>query len=258
MNVNGDRIVFKVSRKESAMNVALIGYGKMGREIEKILLQQGENIALLIDKNNSADLNPDNLREKNIDVAIEFSTPETAYENIETCIRAGIPVVSGTTGWSDKLERVRSLCKENGGAFFYASNFSIGVNVMFKVNEVLAKMMDSFPQYDVTVEEVHHTQKKDAPSGTAITIAEAIVRHFSPKKKWVGETTTEPDELEVLAVRRSIVPGVHTVTYESEDDIIELRHSAKSRRGFAMGAVLAARFIVGKKGVFSMDDLLGL
>lgn len=240
------------------MNIALIGYGKMGQEIEKILLQQGENIALIIDKENSADLNPDNLKSKNIDVAIEFSTPETAYENIITCIKAGVPVVSGTTGWLDKLEEAEALCEESGGALFYASNFSVGVNVMFKVNEALAKMMNSFPQYDVTVEEVHHTQKKDAPSGTAITIAEAIVEHFSPKTKWVGNTTTTPDELEVLAVRRSIVPGIHTVTYESEEDTIELKHSAKSRRGFAMGAVLAAKHIAGKKGIFTMDNLLGL
>lgn len=240
------------------MNIALIGYGKMGREIEKILLQQGENVALIIDVDNSADLTPKNLEEKKIDVAIEFSTPQTAFENISTCLKAGVPVVSGTTGWLDKLPKVEEMCREGSGAFFYASNYSVGVNMMFKLNERLAELMNSFHQYDVTVEEVHHTQKKDAPSGTAITIAQGIVEHFEPKKRWVGHTTTEPDELEVVAVRRSVVPGIHTVTYESEEDVIELKHSAKSRRGFAVGAILAARFIVGKKGIFTMDDLLGL
>lgn len=239
------------------MKVVLIGYGKMGHEIEKILLNRGHEVVVIIDENNAADLNPENLKNKQAEVAIEFSTPNTAYDNIIACIEAGVPVVCGTTGWLDKIEHVKSLCEEKNGAFFYASNYSVGVNVMFRVNEALAKMMNVCEQYDVTVEEVHHTQKKDSPSGTAITIAEGILNNLSRKKTWVGETTTEPSELEVLGIRRSVNPGTHTVTYESEADYITLTHTAKSRVGFAIGAVLAAEFLNGRQGVFSMEDLLG-
>lgn len=239
------------------MKVVLIGYGKMGHEIERILLGRGDEVVLVIDENNSADLNPENLKNKKAEVAIEFSTPDTAYCNIMTCIEAGVPIVCGTTGWLGKFGEVKESCEKNNGTFFYASNYSVGVNVMFRVNEILAGMMDSFPQYDVTVEEVHHTQKKDAPSGTAITIAEGILGNLSRKEEWVGHTTTEPSELEVLAVRRSVVPGIHTVTYESEADSITLTHNAKSRIGFAIGAVLAAEFIKDRKGIFSMKDMLG-
>lgn len=229
----------------------------MGHEIEKILLNRGHEVVVIIDENNAADLNPENLKNKQAEVAIEFSTPNTAYDNIIACIEAGVPVVCGTTGWLDKIEHVKSLCEEKNGAFFYASNYSVGVNVMFRVNEALAKMMNVCEQYDVTVEEVHHTQKKDSPSGTAITIAEGILNNLSRKKTWVGETTTEPSELEVLGIRRSVNPGTHTVTYESEADYITLTHTAKSRVGFAIGAVLAAEFLNGRQGVFSMEDLLG-
>lgn len=239
------------------MKAVLIGYGKMGHEIERLLLDRGHEVVLIIDENNASDLNPGNLRDKNAEVAIEFSTPGTAYDNITACLEAGVGVVCGTTGWLDRFGEVKALCEENNGTFFYASNYSVGVNVMFRVNEILAKMMQPLPQYDVTVEEVHHTQKKDAPSGTAITIAEGILKELSRKEKWVGETTIEPSELEVLAVRRSVVPGTHTVTYESEADSITLTHTAKSRIGFAIGAVLAAEFIHGRKGMFSMEDLLG-
>lgn len=239
------------------MKVVLIGYGKMGHEIEKILLNKGHEIVLIIDENNAADLNPENLKNKKAEVAIEFSTPDTAYGNITTCIKAGVPIVCGTTGWLGKFDEVKELCDKENGTFFYASNYSVGVNVMFRVNEILAQMMDALPQYDVTVEEVHHTQKKDSPSGTAITIAEGILNNLSRKDKWVGNTTTEPSELEVLGIRRSVVPGIHTVTYESEADSITLVHNAKSRIGFAIGAVLAAEYINGRKGVFSMEDLLG-
>ena len=230
----------------------------MGKEIELILIERGHKVALVIDMNNACDLNEKSLKELCIDVAIEFSTPDAAYDNLVKCIESGVPVVCGTTAWLDKLESVERLCAEKNGAFFYASNYSIGVNLMFKLNENLAKLMNNFPQYDVTVEEVHHTQKKDAPSGTAITIAEGIVGNLERKEKWVGETSTTPNELEVLAVRRSIVPGIHTVTYECDADAITLTHNARSRKGFAFGAVLAAEFIKGKSGSFSMNDLLNL
>ena len=239
------------------MKTVIIGYGKMGKEIEKILLERGHEIVLIVDENNTADLNPGNLKRLGAQIAIEFSTPDTAYNNIRTCLRSGVGVVCGTTGWLDKFEDVKKVCEQENGTFFYASNYSVGVNIMFRMSEKLAQIMNAFPQYDVTLEEVHHTQKKDAPSGTAITIAEGIVKNLDRKRKWVNETTTVADELEVLAVRRSVVPGIHTVTYESEDDLITLTHSAKNRKGLATGAVLAAEFICGKKGVYSMSDLLG-
>ncbi len=236
------------------MKVALVGYGKMGKEIEKILLGRGDTVSLIIDINNQGDLTPEKLRD--VDVAIEFSAPDSAYGNIIKCIEAGVPVVCGTTAWLDKYDNVKRLCEEKGGAFFYSSNYSVGMNIFFKINKELARLMNRFGEYDVTVEETHHTQKKDAPSGTAITIAEGILENLDRKTKWVGNTTTEPDELEVVAIRRSVVPGTHTVTYEGAEDYITITHNAKSRRVFAEGAVFAAAFIVGRKGVFSMDDLL--
>ncbi|WP_297451833.1 4-hydroxy-tetrahydrodipicolinate reductase [uncultured Alistipes sp.] len=238
------------------MDIALIGYGKMGREIEKILLDRGHGVPLIVDQNNASELNAENLR--GIDAAIEFSTPETAFGNLSVCLEAGVPVVCGTTGWLERFDEAKALCREKGGAFFYASNYSVGVNVFFEVNRRLAELMGRLDEYDVTVEETHHTQKKDAPSGTAITLAEDIVRNVERKRRWTCGTTTVPDELEITAVRRGTVPGIHTVTYESEADTITVSHNAKSRRGFALGAVLAAEFIAGKRGVFSMKDLLGL
>ncbi len=238
------------------MNIALIGYGKMGREIEKILLDRGHDVPLVVDLNHAAELNAENLR--GIDAAIEFTTPQTAFGNLSVCLGAGVPVVCGTTGWLDRFDEAKALCREKGGAFFYASNYSVGVNVFFEVNRRLAELMGRLDEYDVTVEETHHTQKKDAPSGTAITLAEDIVRNVERKKHWTCGTTTVPDELEITAVRRGTVPGIHTVVYESEADTITLSHNAKSRRGFALGAVLAAEFIAGKRGVFSMKDLLGI
>lgn len=238
------------------MKVALIGYGKMGKEIENILIDRGHTVSLIIDIDNASDLDAAHLA--GIDVAIEFTTPQTAFGNIMTCLEAGIPVVCGTTGWLDRFEEVKEACRLRNGAFFYASNYSVGVNVFFEVNRRLAELMERFPEYDVTVEETHHTQKKDAPSGTAITIAEGILENLSRKQKWVCGVTTVPEELEVTAVRRSIVPGTHTVTYESAADQITLTHRANGRRGFAMGAVLAAEFLCGKQGVYTMKDLLGL
>ena len=232
------------------MKIALIGYGKMGKEIEQILIARGHTIPLIIDLNNTNDLDAAHLKE--IDVAIEFTTPSTAYGNVVKCLEAGVPVVCGTTAWLDKLPQVEQLCKEKNGAFFYASNYSIGVNIFFEINRLLAQLMNRFGEYDVTIEETHHTQKKDAPSGTAVTLAEGILENLDRKQKWVCGTTTVPEELEVVAIRRSVVPGTHTVTYESDVDSLSITHMAKSRRGFALGAVLAAEFLYGKTGIFSM------
>ena len=228
----------------------------MGREIHRILLQRGHDVPLIIDADNTADLCAEKL--SGVDAAIEFTTPSTAYGNIAKCIECGVPVVCGTTAWTDKLPQVQQLCEKFDGGFFYASNYSIGVNLMFRVNRMLARMMDRFPEYDVTVEETHHTQKKDAPSGTAVTLADDIVAQLERKDKWVCGVTTHTGELEVTAVRRSVVPGIHTVTYESEADVLSISHTAKNRSGFAFGAVLAAEFMRSRKGVYTMDDLLEL
>lgn len=236
------------------MKIALIGYGKMGKEIEQILIARGHTIPLIIDLNNTNDLDAAHLQE--VDVAIEFTTPSTAYGNVVKCLEAGVPVVCGTTAWLDKLPEVEQLCKEKNGAFFYASNYSIGVNIFFEINRRLAQLMNRFGEYDVTIEETHHTQKKDAPSGTAVTLAEGVLENLDRKQKWVCGTTTVPEELEVVAIRRSVVPGTHTVTYESDVDALSITHIAKSRRGFALGAVLAAEFLHGKTGIFSMKDLM--
>lgn len=236
------------------MKIALIGYGKMGKEIEQILIARGHTIPLIIDLNNTNDLDAAHLQK--VDVAIEFTTPSTAYGNVVKCLEAGVPVVCGTTAWLDKLPEVEQLCKEKNGAFFYASNYSIGVNIFFEINRRLAQLMNRFGEYDVTIEETHHTQKKDAPSGTAITLAEGVLENLDRKQKWVCGTTTVPEELEVVAIRRSVVPGTHTVTYESDVDALSITHMAKSRRGFALGAVLAAEFLHGKTGIFSMKDLM--
>lgn len=238
------------------MKVALIGYGKMGKEIEKILIERGHQIPLIIDIANAADLTAENL--KKVDVAIEFTTPQTAFNNIVTCLKSGTSVVCGTTAWLDRFDEVEQLCKRENGAFFYASNYSIGVNIFFAINRELSKLMNRFTEYDVTIEEVHHTQKKDAPSGTAITLAEGVLENLERKEKWICGTTTQSNELEIGAIRRSVVPGTHTVTYESPVDLITMTHNAKSRQGFAVGAVLAAEFLCGKKGIYSMNDLLAI
>ncbi len=240
------------------MKIALIGYGKMGHEIERILLSRGHEIPLIIDFDTTDRLTAENLAA--CDVAIEFTTPGTAYENIMTCLKSGMPVVCGTTAWLDRLPEVTALCEAQKGAFFYASNYSIGVNLFFAINRKLAEMMNRFPEYDVTLNEVHHVQKKDAPSGTAVTLAKDILAGIDRKTAWHLGTTTAPDELEVTAQRRAMVPGIHTVVWESDADIITLDHNAKNRSGFAMGAVLAAEFLADKRGtgrVYGMKDLLG-
>lgn len=235
------------------MKVAIIGYGKMGREIEKILLQRGHDVALIIDQENAADLNAENL--KKIDVAIEFTTPATAYHNIRTCLECGTAIVSGTTGWTDRLKELQELCKEKGGAMFYASNYSIGVNLMFRLNRELARMMNAFNGYNVAMTETHHTEKKDSPSGTAVTLAEDIIARLDRKKGWVNEPTDDESLIGIESFRIGMTPGDHTVTYTSEDDTLEIRHSIKNRRTLAQGAVVAAEFLCGKHGVFTMEDL---
>ncbi len=238
------------------MKIALIGYGKMGKEIEKIALERGHSVVLTIDIHNHNEMTRENLQKA--DVAIEFTTPATAYNNYIDCFNAGIPVVSGSTGWTDKFEEIASLCKKTGNTFFYSSNYSLGVNIFFELNKKLAAIMNNFPQYDVCVEEAHHNQKLDAPSGTAITIAKDILSEIDRKKDWRLNEFKSTDELQVVSKRLGTVPGTHIVEYDSTDDTIEIKHTAKSRRGLAFGAVVAAEFVIGKKGVFGMKDLLNL
>ena len=237
------------------MKIALIGYGKMGKAIEEIALQKGHTISLIIDLHNIEDLTKDNLQKA--DVAIEFTTPENAMKNILLCIEAGTPVVSGTTGWLHDLDKVKKICIEKNGSFLSSSNFSIGVNIFFELNKKLAELMSDH-DYTVTVEETHHTQKKDAPSGTAITIAEQLLKEFPGKKQWVNYKSEKEDELSVISHRIDPAAGTHSVKYTSDIDDIEIIHTAHNRKGFASGAVLAAEFIKDKKGIFSMKDVLGI
>lgn len=235
------------------MKIALLGYGKMGKQIEAIARERGHEIPLMIDIHNQDQKTPETL--KTVDVAIDFSTPDAAYENILICFEAGIPVVCGTTGWLDKKTQIEQLCKEKNQTFFWASNFSLGVNIFFAINQYLAKIMDKYNAYDVSIEETHHTAKKDAPSGTAITLAEKIISNMERKTSWKLDTDEE-ESIKISAIRENDVPGIHKITYNSDVDFIELVHSAKSRKGFALGAVLAAEFIKDKKGIFTMNDLL--
>lgn len=236
------------------MKIALIGYGKMGREIEQIALSRGHSVVLKIDINNPEELTTEKLSEA--DVAIEFTSPVTAVNNYLKCFENGVPVVSGTTGWLDQKSEVEKKCKEKDGCFFYASNFSLGVNIFFGMNKYLARVMKDFPQYDVSMVEVHHTQKLDAPSGTAITLADDIIAINDKKTNWTVDDPKSENELYINPIREGVVPGIHTVKYNSEVDFIEIMHSAYNRKGFAFGAVLAAEFCVGKKGILSMTDLL--
>ncbi len=236
------------------MNAAIIGYGKMGREIERLLIERGHTVGLVIDVDNRSELDAAHLH--GIDVALEFTTPATAYGNIRACIDAGTPVVSGTTGWTERLEELKTRCAERGGAFFYASNYSLGVNLLFRLNRQLAEMIGRVGGYDVRIEEVHHIQKKDAPSGTAITLAEEVIDRIGSKTRWVNRPAADPSELAIASIREGTVPGIHTVTYSSEDDVLTLRHEILNRRTLALGAVVAAEFLNGKQGVYTMDDLL--
>ena len=235
------------------MKIALIGYGKMGKTIEQIALQRGHQIVSIIDINNTADLDSEAFR--SADVAIEFTTPATALGNYMRCFEANVPVVSGTTGWLSHLDEVKAKCEQEGKTFFYASNFSVGVNIFFALNRYLAKIMNGFPAYDVRMTEVHHIHKLDAPSGTAITLAEGILDNVERKERWTLETAEQPTDLPIHAIREGEVPGIHEIIYESEADTISIKHDAKSRAGFALGAVIAAEFTAGKKGFLGMNDL---
>ena len=235
------------------MKIALIGYGKMGKTIEQIALQRGHQIVSIIDINNTADFDSEAFR--SADVAIEFTTPATALGNYMRCFEANVPVVSGTTGWLSHLDEVKAKCEQEGKTFFYASNFSVGVNIFFALNRYLAKIMNGFPAYDVRMTEVHHIHKLDAPSGTAITLAEGILDNVERKERWTLETAEQPTDLPIHAIREGEVPGIHEIIYESEADTISIKHDAKSRAGFALGAVIAAEFTAGKKGFLGMHDL---
>lgn len=238
------------------MKIALIGYGKMGQAIDAIATAQGHTIIHKIDVNSMHLLEKEHLQQA--DVAIEFTTPETAYHNILKCFEAGVPVVCGTTGWLEKLPEIKARCLEKHQAFLYASNFSIGVNIFFELNKRLAELMASQLQYDVKMEEIHHTQKKDAPSGTAITLAEQILEKLYRKQSWVNQESGQPGELAIVSKRIDPAPGTHSITYTSEIDDISITHTAHSRQGFAVGAVAAAAWIKGKKGIFTMKDVLNL
>lgn len=238
------------------MKIALLGYGKMGKAIEEIAVSKGHEIVLKVNIDNLEDNTIENI--KKADVVIEFTGPESAFENISRCIEAGVPVVSGSTGWLNKYDEAKKLCEAKNGSFLYASNFSVGVNIFFAVNERLAELMAAQSQYDVMIKEIHHTAKLDAPSGTAITLAEQVLERSSFKKNWVKEQGTNKDELSIFSERIDPAPGTHHVKYSSEIDEIEIIHTAHSRKGFAGGAVLAAEFIKDRKGIFSMRDVLGI
>ena len=232
------------------MKIALLGYGRMGKEIEKIAISRGHEIVIKKDVDDEIEITL-------ADVAIDFSVPNSAFNNISNCLNNNVPVISGTTGWLENYKDAVALCKEKKGAFIYASNYSLGVNIFFELNKQLAKMMNTIEGYNISMEEIHHTLKLDAPSGTAITLAEGIIEN-SFKNNWeLGEKTSE-ENIAIVAKRIPDVPGTHTILYESEVDTIEIKHTAHSRKGFALGAVIAAEWIADKTGVFSMKDVLNI
>ena len=238
------------------MKIALIGYGKMGKAIEEIAVSRGHEIVLKIDEYNLAEFNKKNV--SSADVAIEFTGPHSAYDNVKKALEFDVSLVCGSTGWLDHLDEIKKLCMERGGSFIYASNFSVGVNIFFEINKKLSTLMAHQKDYEVQVTEIHHTQKIDAPSGTAITIAEQILENLKRKKTWVNHVSDNPKELEILSERIDPAPGIHKIKYSSAVDDIEIIHTAHSRQGFALGAVLAAEHIKDKKGIFSMKDVLSL
>jgi 4-hydroxy-tetrahydrodipicolinate reductase len=238
------------------MRIALIGYGKMGKAIEEIAIAKGHEIVLKIDIDNAADFTKENI--SRADVAIEFTGPHSAFNNVMKCMEFGIPLVCGSTGWLDKWQEAKQYCAQQDGTLTYASNYSIGVNLFFELNTRLAKLMRGYPSYNVSMEEIHHTQKKDAPSGTAITLAEQVLANMPSKKDWVNHVTDKPEELQIISERIDPAPGTHKIKYSSAVDDIEIIHTAHNRVGFAGGAVLAAEFTLGKKGIFGMKDILGL
>ncbi len=237
------------------MKVAILGYGRMGKQIEDILLQRKHEVVLKINENNLQDFTAKSIA--SADVAIEFSDPDAAFNNIVSCFKAGVPVVSGTTGWLEQKSEAENICKENESAFIYASNFSLGVNLFFHLSKQLAQLMNNYPGYDVRLKEIHHTRKLDAPSGTAITLAEDLLALLDRKQNW-DKHPNDDGTIPVYSERTGDVPGIHEITYESEFDEIQIKHEAKSRKGFALGAVLAAEFIVDKKGIYTMEDVLSI
>jgi 4-hydroxy-tetrahydrodipicolinate reductase len=238
------------------MKIALIGYGKMGKAIEEVAVSKGHEIVLKIDVQNAHEFTKENIAKA--DVAIEFTGPHSAFENVKKCIELGIPVVSGSTGWLDKWNEIETACTANNGCLVYSSNYSIGVNLFFEVNKQLAKLMEPYNEYDVTMTELHHTEKKDAPSGTAISLAEQILANIGRKNQWVNDPSLTPSDLVITSERIDPAPGTHTVTYNSPIDTIEIVHTAHTRKGFASGAVLAAEFANKKNGIFTMKEVLGL
>ncbi len=233
------------------MKIILLGYGKMGKTIEEIAINRGHEISARIDIDNQDDFD-----DAEGDVAIEFSHPDAAFSNITRCLLRKLPIICGTTGWLSRRSEIEDLCNQVQGTFFYASNYSLGVNLFFKVNEYLAKIMNGFPEYEIMMDEIHHMEKKDAPSGTAISLAEGILRNVTRKKSWVSKKKTKAEEIYIGSFRIDQVPGTHIVKYESPIDDIEIKHTAHSRDGFALGAVLVAEWAQNKKGILSMDDFL--
>jgi 4-hydroxy-tetrahydrodipicolinate reductase len=237
------------------MNILLLGYGKMGKVIEQIALGRGHQIVGKIDVNNRHELAT--FSRDNVDAVIEFSAPEAAYENLKWCMSKGLPTVCGTTGWLQHRPEIEQLCQENKAAFFYASNYSIGVNLFFRLNKYLAKLIAPYSQYQVHTTEIHHIHKLDAPSGTAITLAEGLIKHLAAKTEWANQAEVAENQIPIVSLREGEVPGTHIIRYNSEVDSIEIKHTAHNRQGFALGAVVAAEWLSPRQGVFGMDDLLG-
>lgn len=242
--------------KSRRLRIALIGYGKMGKAIEEIAISRGHEVVYRINRSNQQEFTHENL--ETVDVAIEFTGPESAFTNIKSCMEWNVPVVSGSTGWTKKLEEIKAYCRKKNGSFLYASNFSIGVNIFFELNQALAKLMSGRKEYEVSMEETHHTAKKDAPSGTAITLAEQIIQNLEGKNNWVNHASGSPELVPIISKRIDPAPGTHKILYSSPVDDIEIIHTAHNRTGFASGAVMAAEYISGKKGIFSMNDVLGI
>lgn len=239
------------------MNIALLGYGKMGHAIEEIAVSRGHQVVCKVGIENLEDRTVENI--KKADVVIEFTGPESAFDNVKMCLDNGVPVVCGSTGWLGRYDEINQLCERKNGGFIYASNYSVGVNIFFALNRKLAQLMASHPEYEVELKEIHHTQKLDAPSGTAITLAEQVMTSIKEKKKWVNQASDKKDELVIISERTDPAPGTHIINYRSDIDDICITHTAHNRKGFATGAVLAAEFLAKEKhGIFTMKDVLGI